>query len=464
MKKMISIVIVAVLLASTLLLPKVYKCTDTSVSVGSCNITSSDVTVSIGETNETSEQASEIKCVQWYPEIPYSSPNATASLYELKAAIPNCTYLQLKCEVNTTVDTVTAQTDTSTLTDALSVARPFGYKIILRIQMSDARLFAPTNADAWFTSYTEVVKQYAILAQNQNIEGFCIACEFTMLEMPQYNSYWDNMITQLRAVYNGRLWYETNYWPYSDDYALANYNSTKCLAQKLSLTWLSRLDCIAVSTYWEVGGRPQATVHVPTVQELVYGWNNYRSVQGGSYPSMWIESPVADLNNLSQTFGKKILIVSGLISAESASTQPWQPPDYYPNITQPSQDDLTEQANWYEALFRVFHGQSWVAGFEFDVAWSTRPDHPIKKESFLEGKPAQDIVETWFTRSWAPEIPGDLNGDSKVGLADLVILANAYGAKPFDAKWNPDADINGDGVVDQTDLVIMALHYGQHYP
>jgi hypothetical protein len=68
-------------------------------------------------------------------------------------------------------------------------------------------------------------------------------------------------------------------------------------------------------------------------------------------------------------------------------------------------------------------------------------------------------------------IPGDINGDFKVSLADLVLLANAYGTTPASGgkpgvlgAWNPNADINGDGKVSLADLVIMANHYGQHYP
>jgi hypothetical protein len=61
-------------------------------------------------------------------------------------------------------------------------------------------------------------------------------------------------------------------------------------------------------------------------------------------------------------------------------------------------------------------------------------------------------------------IPGDVNGDAKVTLSDLVILANAYGSKPGDIKWNPNSDINGNGKLDLPDLVLLALHYGQHYP
>jgi hypothetical protein len=61
-------------------------------------------------------------------------------------------------------------------------------------------------------------------------------------------------------------------------------------------------------------------------------------------------------------------------------------------------------------------------------------------------------------------ILGDLNSDFKVSLQDLVILANAYGSRPGDLNWNPNADIDGNGIVDQTDANILAQHYGQHYP
>jgi hypothetical protein len=61
-------------------------------------------------------------------------------------------------------------------------------------------------------------------------------------------------------------------------------------------------------------------------------------------------------------------------------------------------------------------------------------------------------------------ISGDINGDFKVSLSDLVLLANAYGAKPGDAKWNPNADIDSNDAVGLSDLVILAQHYGEHYP
>jgi nitrous oxidase accessory protein len=61
-------------------------------------------------------------------------------------------------------------------------------------------------------------------------------------------------------------------------------------------------------------------------------------------------------------------------------------------------------------------------------------------------------------------IPGDINGDFRVSLQDLMLLANAYGSSSGTAKWNPNADINGDGTVNLTDFVILASHYGQPHP
>jgi hypothetical protein len=59
-------------------------------------------------------------------------------------------------------------------------------------------------------------------------------------------------------------------------------------------------------------------------------------------------------------------------------------------------------------------------------------------------------------------IPGDMNGDGKVSLSDLTILARAYGSTVGSPKWNPYADLNGDGKVSLSDLTILARHYGQH--
>jgi hypothetical protein len=73
----------------------------------------------------------------------------------------------------------------------------------------------------------------------------------------------------------------------------------------------------------------------------------------------------------------------------------------------------------------------------------------------------------YYQASYTPLDPptrilGDIDGDGKVSLKDLVIFAYAYSSRPGEARWNPACDLGFKGVIDATDLSILASHYGQH--
>ena len=63
--------------------------------------------------------------------------------------------------------------------------------------------------------------------------------------------------------------------------------------------------------------------------------------------------------------------------------------------------------------------------------------------------------------------PWDINGDGKIDIKDIAIVAKAYGSIPGFHNWNPDADITGptplvpDGKVDIRDIALVASHYGE---
>lgn len=59
-------------------------------------------------------------------------------------------------------------------------------------------------------------------------------------------------------------------------------------------------------------------------------------------------------------------------------------------------------------------------------------------------------------------IQGDVNGDRMVDIFDIVRIALAYGSKPSDPSWDPNADANNDGTVDIFDIVIAAIHFGEN--
>jgi len=54
---------------------------------------------------------------------------------------------------------------------------------------------------------------------------------------------------------------------------------------------------------------------------------------------------------------------------------------------------------------------------------------------------------------------GDVNGDGKVDINDLIAWDAAYDSKPGDPNWNAQADINGDGVVDNLDAHLILQNY-----
>ncbi|WP_171681572.1 glycosyl hydrolase 2 galactose-binding domain-containing protein [Paenibacillus planticolens] len=54
--------------------------------------------------------------------------------------------------------------------------------------------------------------------------------------------------------------------------------------------------------------------------------------------------------------------------------------------------------------------------------------------------------------------PGDMNGDGKVSIGDLAVIASNYGRSSTDPDWDlyKFADLNGDGKIDIVDLAIIA--------
>jgi hypothetical protein len=60
--------------------------------------------------------------------------------------------------------------------------------------------------------------------------------------------------------------------------------------------------------------------------------------------------------------------------------------------------------------------------------------------------------------------PGDITGDGKVDIDDVVFVALRFGSYPGHPKWDPNADVTDDDKVDIDDVVYVALRFGTWDP
>lgn len=65
-------------------------------------------------------------------------------------------------------------------------------------------------------------------------------------------------------------------------------------------------------------------------------------------------------------------------------------------------------------------------------------------------------------------IPGDIDGDYKIGPSDFTRLSIAYGSTPWKpgyiGSWNPNADLDGSKKVGPFDFTLLSVNYYNHYP
>ena len=58
---------------------------------------------------------------------------------------------------------------------------------------------------------------------------------------------------------------------------------------------------------------------------------------------------------------------------------------------------------------------------------------------------------------------GDLDGNGRVDMTDIMIVVKAFGSTPEKPNWDPRADTDGNGRVDMTDVMTVVRNFGKKY-
>ncbi|MEW5959983.1 MAG: hypothetical protein AB1801_19860, partial [Chloroflexota bacterium] len=222
--------------------------------------------------------------------------------------------------------------------------------------------------DAWFNSYQNFIRHYADLAETYGVDQFAVGTE--LVGTTHREDDWRAIIAAVRQRYHGPITYAALYD-----------------GEETGITWWDAVDYIGVDAYYELTDKND-----PSVEELRQGWT----------------APVTTLTNLADRWDKPIIFTEiGYRSLDGANQQPW-------DSLAEGNIDLQEQADAYRAAFESVYNRPWFAGM-FWWDWSTNPDKGgvCDNDYTPYGKPAEDILRTWYGASSASAVPSDYNQTPK---------------------------------------------------
>ncbi len=205
----------------------------------------------------------------------------------------------------------------------------------------------------WEQQYKEYVLTFAQLAQQYEVEVFCIGTEFRIAAVAR-RDFWVRLITDVRKVYKGKLTYAANWDNYSN------------------ITFWNYLDFIGIDAYF-----PLVESADPTTEQL---------------KAAWVRQGVI-LSKFSQRWKKPVLFTEyGFQSMDHAAGKHWELDQ------QQHQLNLQLQSRAYQALYESLWDQPWFAG---GFLWKWFAHHqnaggPAHAAWTPQNKPAEQTIRKYY--------------------------------------------------------------------
>ena len=221
---------------------------------------------------------------------------------------------------------------------------------------SDIKMESEQDWNIWFENYNHTILKYAGLAEELQLEQFCIGTELetTVYEKPNQ---WKALIQKVKATYRGKLTYAANW---DNEYK--------------EVPFWDELDYIGIQAYF-----PLSKKDYPTLLELENYWSKHAE----------------EISLVSSKFNKPILFTElGYKSILGSSRKPWEwngINSLYSKISK------REQLLCYQAFFNTIWKKPWFHGIHI-WEWQANGTSDGNNNNFtIEGKPSLNLIAKKFS-------------------------------------------------------------------
>ncbi len=220
---------------------------------------------------------------------------------------------------------------------------------------SDIEMETEQDWNTWFENYNQTIIKYAELAEQLQMEQFCIGTELetTVYEKPDQ---WKALIQKVRAIYKGKLTYAANW---DNEYKKVPF-------------W-GELDYIGIQAYFPISVKDD-----PALLELENYWRKHAE----------------EIVLVSSKFNKPILFTElGYKSIRGTSKKPWE---WNGIMNTYSKISKKEQLLCYQAFFNTIWEEPWFHGIHI-WEWQSRGTSSGNNTNFtIEGKPSLNLIAKHF--------------------------------------------------------------------
>lgn len=127
------------------------------------------------------------------------------------------------------------------------------------------------------------------------------------------------------------------------------------------------------------------------------------------------------------------------------------------DIFDPTPDGYDTFSNGFTHIWHLLSTQTDNTFKEFWQEWTAH------NESGTPGYPKQPALMAIFQNAIDYRGAGDVNGDCKVDIKDLVLVIGGFGTYKGHPNWDKRRDLNNDDIVDITDEVIVINNFHHMY-